>query len=83
MGGGEMLREALQEKGLSNREIEVSEIVAQGKSNKEVANTLFVTEKTIKFHLTNIYKKLQVKSRAQLIVWAIPHQAFAETKTEG
>lgn len=53
------LKYFLVHKGLSNREAEVSEIIAKGLSNKEVANELFVTEKTVKFHLTNIYKKLK------------------------
>ncbi len=61
-----MLRDVLIQKGLSNREAEVAELVSKGLSNKEVANQLFVTEKTVKFHLTNIYKKMNVKSRAQI-----------------
>ncbi len=73
-----MLRDVLIQKGLSNREAEVAELVTKGLSNKEVANQLFVTEKTVKFHLTNIYKKMNVKSRAQLIVWCLPHLAFVE-----
>lgn len=73
-----MLREVLIQKGLSNREAEVAELVTQGLSNKEVAGKLFVTEKTVKFHLTNIYKKMNVKSRAQLIVWCLPHLGFIE-----
>ncbi|MDZ4662195.1 MAG: helix-turn-helix transcriptional regulator [Pseudomonadota bacterium] len=76
-----MLRDALLQKGLSNREAEVAELVSKGLSNKEVANQLFVTEKTVKFHLTNIYKKMSVKSRAQLIVWCLPHLGFAESET--
>ena len=71
-----MLRDVLIQKGLSNREAEVAELVSKGLSNKEVANQLFVTEKTVKFHLTNIYKKMSVKSRAQLIVWCMPHMDF-------
>ncbi len=75
-----MLRDVLiNQKGLSNREAEVAELVTKGLSNKEVANQLFVTEKTVKFHLTNIYKKMNLKSRAQLIVWCMPHHAFTET----
>ncbi len=75
-----MLRDVLiNQKGLSNREAEVAELVTKGLSNKEVANQLFVTEKTVKFHLTNIYKKMNLKSRAQLIVWCMPHFSFAET----
>lgn len=73
-----MLRDILIQKGLSNRESEVAELVTKGLSNKEVANQLFVTEKTVKFHLTNIYKKMSVKSRAQLIVWCLPHLNFIE-----
>lgn len=78
-----MLRDILTQKGLSNREAEVAELVVKGLSNKEVANQLFVTEKTVKFHLTNIYKKMSVKSRAQLIVWCMPHQSFVETEKSG
>src|SRR5690606_39845901 len=75
-----MLRDVLiNQKGLSNREAEVAELVTKGLSNKEVANQLFVTEKTVKFHLTNIYKKMNLKSRAQLIVWCMPHYQFAES----
>ena len=73
-----MLRDVLIQKGLSSREAEVAELVTKGLSNKEVANQLFVTEKTVKFHLTNIYKKMNVKSRAQLIVWCLPHIGFVE-----
>jgi DNA-binding CsgD family transcriptional regulator len=77
--GARMLRDVLIQKGLSNREAEVAELVSKGLSNKEVANQLFVTEKTVKFHLTNIYKKMSVKSRAQLIVWCLPHMNFVES----
>ncbi len=71
-----MLKDVLAQKGLSHREAEVAELVSKGLSNKEVAGQLFVTEKTVKFHLTNIYKKMAVKSRAQLIVWCVPHVDF-------
>lgn len=78
-----MLKDVLIKEGLSNREAEVAELVTQGLSNKEVANRLFVTEKTVKFHLTNIYKKMNVKSRAQLIVWCLPNMSFTENTTDG
>ena len=71
-----MLRDKLMAIGLSNRESEVAAVIARGVSNKEAAGELYVTEKTIKFHLTNIYKKLSVKSRTQLIVWCAPHLSF-------
>ncbi len=77
-----MLREALIRRGLSNREVEVAELVSKGLANKEVAEKLFVTEKTVKFHLTNIYKKMTIRSRAQLIVWCLPHLGFIENIQE-
>src|ERR1700722_10472993 len=81
-GGARMLKEILTQKGLSHREAEVAELVSKGLSNKEVASQLFVTEKTVKFHLTNIYKKMAVKSRAQLIVWCVPHVDFVNTNAQ-
>lgn len=78
-----MLRDILIQKGLSQREAEVAELVTKGLSNKEVASRLFVTEKTVKFHLTNIYKKMNLRSRAQLIVWCLPHLNFAEMNQDG
>lgn len=76
-----MLKDVLTQRGLSHREAEVAELVSKGLSNKEVASQLFVTEKTVKFHLTNIYKKMAVKSRAQLIVWCVPHVDFVNSGT--
>ena len=74
-----MLRDILiQEKGLSRRESEVAELVSRGLRNMEVANALFITEKTVKFHLTKIYKKIAIKSRAQLILWCAPKMTFEE-----
>lgn len=51
---------------LSNREFEVFLLVCGGIRNKEVADKLCVTEKTVKFHLTNVYKKLNCKSRNEM-----------------
>ena len=76
------LREACDSKNISEREFDVVHMVAKGLSNKEVANQLFVTEKTVKFHLTNIYRKFQVKSRAQLIVWCLPFLGVEPAKIE-
>ncbi len=53
---------------MSPREQLVADMVVRGFSNAEIANKLFVTEKTIKYHLTNIYKELGIRGRAQLIV---------------
>ncbi|UOF79035.1 response regulator containing a cheY-like receiver [Caudoviricetes sp.] len=58
----------LRRKSLSNREVEVANMVYKGMSNREIANALFITEKTVKFHVTHIFKKYKLRSRAQLIV---------------
>jgi DNA-binding NarL/FixJ family response regulator len=54
------------EGGLSPMEERVAELAAAGLSNKEIAQTLFVTSKTVEAHLTHIYAKLGLRSRAQL-----------------
>lgn len=53
---------------LSPSEERVVRGVIEGESNREIAWSLGITEQTVKFHLTNIYAKLEVQSRAQLIV---------------
>ena len=54
-------------KGLSRREVEVMEFVVLGLPNKAIARKLYVTERTVKFHCSNIYQKLDVKNRASLV----------------
>lgn len=56
---------------LSGREIEIAVLVAQGKTNREISRTLFVTENTIKAHLRNILSKLQFKNRQQLVAYTV------------
>lgn len=53
---------------LTWREREVVAQVLRGVTNKEIAKALALSEKTIKFHLSRIYKKLKVESRGQLIL---------------
>ena len=48
---------------LSAREMEVLEMVAQGKTNKDIAASLIISESTVKTHITNIFQKLDVDSR--------------------
>jgi DNA-binding CsgD family transcriptional regulator len=73
-----MLKDQFEARGLTKREVEVANLVRSGLSNRDIANRLFVTEKTIKFHTTSIYKKLKVKSRSQLIVWCMPYMQIIE-----
>lgn len=60
------LIEKLYAKRISDREIQVIKLVNSGITNKEVGSILRIEEKTVKFHLTNIFKKLQVSGRANL-----------------
>ncbi|MDW3652479.1 MAG: 7TM diverse intracellular signaling domain-containing protein [Bacteroidia bacterium] len=59
------------EDALSNREMEVLELLISGKKNKEISEALFISENTIKKHVSSIYRKLEVKNRAQLSTKAI------------
>ena len=56
--------------GLTPRELEILRLVAEGMSNAELARLLWVTEQTIKFHLSNIYRKLGVSNRTEAGRWA-------------
>lgn len=56
---------------LSSREIEVLDCVAQGLSNKEIADALFVTEQTVKNHMTSVLRKLNVNDRVQAVLFAV------------
>ena len=56
---------------LSKRESEVLAEMAKGKTNKEIAETLFVSEKTIKTHVSHIFNKLQVTDRTQAAIYAM------------
>jgi DNA-binding NarL/FixJ family response regulator len=56
---------AAKDSSLTGREIEVLRLVAGGSTNGEIARALWVTEQTVKFHLSNVYKKLDVGNRTQ------------------
>jgi DNA-binding NarL/FixJ family response regulator len=56
--------------GLTRREVEILRYVAEGNSNAEVARTLWVTEQTVKFHLSNVFRKLGVSNRTEASRWA-------------
>lgn len=59
--------------GLTSRELEILTMVAEGLSNGQVAQRLWVTEQTIKFHLSNTYRKLGVSNRTEASRWAQVH----------
>lgn len=58
---------------LTRREIEVLKLLAEGLFNKEIAYTLSISEKTVKNHVSNIFRKINVSDRTQAAVYAIKH----------
>lgn len=74
-----LLKEKMEEKSnssynediLTKREIEVLKLIAEGLFNKEIAYMLAISEKTVKNHVSNIFKKINVSDRTQAAVYAI------------
>ncbi|MBP1938482.1 response regulator [Paenibacillus sediminis] len=62
--------ETLPHEQLTEREMEVLRLLAQGKSNQEIADELIIGIKTVKFHVTNIFTKLGVEDRTQAAIYA-------------
>lgn len=58
---------------LTTREKEILECIVDGQSNKEIADTLVISEKTVKNHVSNILRKLEVADRTQAAVYALRH----------
>ena len=56
---------------LTVREVEVIKLIGQGLSNQEMAQKLYLSEKTVKNHLTNIFRKINVSDRTQAVIYAI------------
>lgn len=65
----DVMKEKLNE--LTKREIEVLKLVANGMLNKEIAATLSISERTVKNHVSNIFRKIEVSDRTQAAVFAI------------
>jgi len=70
---------ALGSRGVSRRELEVIRLVCTGKSNREIEGLLYISEKTVKFHLYNAYKKLGIRNRVELV--NLMHDLGAEEPT--
>lgn len=68
---------------LSNREREVLQLLLEGKSNKLIAHDMKVSERTVEFHLTNIYSKFQVNSRMELVLRLKDDTSWLESENLG
>ncbi|MDI9442186.1 MAG: helix-turn-helix transcriptional regulator, partial [Bacillota bacterium] len=58
---------------LNERQIEVLDLVAQGLEYVEVGKRLFISERTVKYHMANIREILQLPNQAQIVAWAWEH----------
>jgi DNA-binding CsgD family transcriptional regulator len=65
--------------GLTERQLEVARLIGQGRTNREVAAQLVVSERTAEHHVENILTKLELTSRTQLGIWAVEHGLTAIT----
>ena len=79
LGGAAFVSDPADDAGLTGREQEILEALGQGLANKQIASRLFVTEQTVKFHLTNIYRKLGLTNRTAAARWAYAHGLATET----
>jgi NarL family two-component system response regulator LiaR len=75
------LVEAADTAGLTRRELEILRLMAEGLSNAQLARMLWVTEQTVKFHLSNIYRKLDVANRTEASRWAQLHGLLSAERT--
>jgi len=64
---------AAQQAGLSARETQMLKRIAEGRSNREIASELWLSEHTVKYHLTNVYRKIGVKGRTEAARYAFEH----------
>lgn len=68
---------AIHDLDLTNRELEILQYICEGLSNKEIANALFISEKTVKNHITSLLRKLEVDDRTQAAVFAVSRGMFS------
>ena len=59
--------------GLTPREGDVLRLLAQGRSNREIADSLYISPSTVNFHVTNLLAKLELDSRTAAATWAVRH----------
>ena len=65
---------------LTPRELEILQLVLSGYTNKAIAAEIFISEKTVEFHLDHIYTKIGVRSRLMAGIWALQQGVGMETR---
>ncbi len=65
---------------LTPRELEILRLILAGYTNKAIAAQIYISEKTVEFHLDNLYTKIGVRTRLMAGVWALQHGLMGETR---
>ena len=78
-----MRADEVEVKTVSQREVEILQLLAKGATNKEIAETLFIAENTAKVHLKNILEKLQLRNRQQAVAYAVKQGLVTEITDTG
>jgi DNA-binding NarL/FixJ family response regulator len=65
---------------LTARELEILQLMLAGYTNKAIAADIFISEKTVEFHLDNIYTKIGVRTRLMAGMWAVQHGIDVKTR---
>ena len=65
---------------LTPRELEILQLVVAGKTNKAIACEIYISAKTVEFHLDHIYTKIGVRSRMMAGIWALQQGMEAQTR---
>jgi two-component system response regulator DegU len=66
--------------GLSRRELDVIKLMARGYNNRQIADLLFISEHTVKVHIRNIFRKIDVADRTNAVLWAIENDLVLKDK---
>jgi DNA-binding NarL/FixJ family response regulator len=65
---------------LTPREVEILRLILAGHTNRAIASKIFISEKTVEFHLDNIYKKIGVRTRLMAGIWAMQQGIEIESR---
>lgn len=65
---------------LTQRELQILQLVLEGYTNKAIAAEIYISEKTVEFHLDHIYTKIGARTRLMAVLWALQRGLLAETR---
>lgn len=65
---------------LTSRELEILQLILAGYTNKAIAAEIFISEKTVEFHLDHIFNKIGVRTRLMAGIWALQQGVGVETR---